>query len=448
MANTVTGNKNKLKNNTGIMDSYLQKEQIVTPSNNKRQSNVLSPLEEEKSKIKKKNLKSIDCEKEAEHTEEKPEKIKGKKKTEKQCDETTQGDYNTPLPSTISQTGEEITIGHNNTTNTTPSDDFKTIIGLLVEEMRNLRQTVHHDIQDLQNAVSQQKVDITQMEQLVKEAKQEIRKLLIEKIDNNAQNIQSIMDENKILKRENNKLKERMNKLEKLQLENNVLISGQPEEAWEPYNRTKGIMFDMILASLSSLQIEEATRIVKNVEIANCKRIGRYKIGRSHPISVTFHKKDDKQRLLENKRNLPMGVYVNEEFPIEIKWNRDTLRPILKLAKSLPDYRDKSKLVEDRLIINGTVYTVHNLHQLPNELAPYKATQKVNDTTIGFSGELSPWSNLHWSPFEMNGIKFTTAEQWIQYTKSILFGDTSTSDQILNSENAMEAKWLSYKIHG
>ena len=206
-----------------------------------------------------------------------------------------------------------------NTINTTPSDDFKTIIGSLIEEMRNLRQTVHHDILDLQNAVSQQKVDITQMEQSVKEAKQEIKQLLIEKIDNNAHNMQSIMDENKILKRENDKLKERMNKLEKLQLENNVLISGQPEEAWEPYDRTKGIVLDTILTSLSSLQIEEATRIVKNIEIMNCKRIGRYKIGRSRPISVTFHKKDDKQRLLENKRSLPMGVYVNEEFPFEIK---------------------------------------------------------------------------------------------------------------------------------
>ena len=61
------------------------------------------------------------------------------------------------------------------------------------------------------------------MEQSVRYAKQEIRKLLIEKIDNNAQNMQYIMDENKILKRETDKLKERMKKLEKLQLENNVL---------------------------------------------------------------------------------------------------------------------------------------------------------------------------------------------------------------------------------
>ena len=163
-------------------------------------------------------------------------------------------------------------------------------------------------------------------------------------------------------------------------------------------------------------------------------------MGKSQPISVTFHKKDDKQRLLENKQNLPTGIYVNEEFPLDIKRNRDTLRPILRLAKTLPDFRDKMKLTEDRLIINGATYTIHNLHQLPNELAPYKATQKVNDTTIGFSGELSPWSNFHRSPFEMNGLKFITAEHWIQYMKSKLFGDTLTSDLIVNSENAMDAK--------
>ena len=457
----MAGNKNKLINNNSIMEAYLQKEQkeqTVTPANNKRQSNVLSPLEDERSKTKKKNLKSSDGEKELDHAVEKPDKNKGKKLPVKQGKEPIQGDSKTPNPAATGQLEEENGIERNagpsntssieNTKRTTSIDDINTTIGTLVEEMRNLRQSVHHDILDLQRVVSQQKVDITQMEQSVKEAKQEIKDLLIEKIDNNTHNIQRIMNENKILKTENEKLKDRMNRLEKLQLENNVLISGQPEEAWEPYDRTKGIVLDTILTSLNSLQTEEATRIVKNIEIINCKRIGRYKIGKSRPISVTFHKKADKQRLLENRRNLPMGVYVNEEFPLEIKRNRDTLRPILKLAKSLSEYRDKSKLVDDKLIINGSAYTVHNLHQLPTDLAPYKATQKVNDSVIGFSGELSPWSNLHKSPFEINGIKFTTAEHWIQYTKSNLFGDTLTSNQILNSENAMEAKRLGYNIHG
>ena len=74
MANTVTGNKNKLKNNSGLMDSYLQKDQIVTLLNNKRQSNVLSLPEEEKSKANKKNIKSTDHEREAGQAEEKPQK--------------------------------------------------------------------------------------------------------------------------------------------------------------------------------------------------------------------------------------------------------------------------------------------------------------------------------------------------------------------------------------
>ena len=98
-------------------------------------------------------------------------------------------------------------------------------------------------------------------------------------------------------------------------------------------------------------------------------------MGKSRPISVTFQKKDDKQKLLDNKMKLPTGIYVNEEFPAQVKRDQDMLRPILKLAKSLPQYREKSKLDRNKLVINGISYTVQELHQLPIELAPYKAAQ-------------------------------------------------------------------------
>ena len=37
-------------------------------------------------------------------------------------------------------------------------------------------------------------------------------------------------------------------------------------------------------------------------------------------ISVTFQKKDDKEMLMSGngKKKLPAGIYVNEEFPLEI----------------------------------------------------------------------------------------------------------------------------------
>ena len=51
---------------------------------------------------------------------------------------------------------------------------------------------------------------------------------------------------------------------------------------------------------------------------------------------------------MKNKWKLPDGIYINDEYPIEVKKNRDKLRPILKLAKGMPHYQDKCKLMGDR----------------------------------------------------------------------------------------------------
>ena len=65
---------------------------------------------------------------------------------------------------------------------------------------------------------------------------------------------------------------------------------------------------------------------------------------------------------------MPPGIYVDNEYPLHIKRCRDRLRPILQLAKKNPNYRDKSKLENDKLVINGTRYTLNDLHKLPEDL--------------------------------------------------------------------------------
>ena len=91
---------------------------------------------------------------------------------------------------------------------------------------------------------------------------------------------------------------------------------------------------------------------------------------------------------MSNKRQLPNGIFVNEEYPLQTKRNHDKLRPILRLAKSLPQYREKSKMVADKLIINGTSYDVDDIPMLPSDLAAYKTAEKSNDTYLVFAGEL------------------------------------------------------------
>ena len=143
-----------------------------------------------------------------------------------------------------------------------------------------------------------------------------------------------------------------------------------------------------------------------------------------------------------------MGIFANEEYPLHIKQNWDRLRPILRLAKSLLQYQDKCRLTGDCLVINGTTYKVGDIPNLPPDLVAHKAAEKSNESHIVFVGDLSPYSNLHRSPFTINGQMFHSAEQSIQYQKALTFGDSYTANQILQSKTPMECKKLSYKING
>ena len=77
-----------------------------------------------------------------------------------------------------------------------------------------------------------------------------------------------------------------------------------------------------------------------------------------------------------------MGIYVNQEYPPDIKKVRDRLRPILKLAKSLPDLKDKSHMENDKLVINGIKYGLEHLNKLPVELTPYKLQKNPTTSTL------------------------------------------------------------------
>ena len=111
----------------------------------------------------------------------------------------------------------------------------------------------------------------------------------------------------------------------------------------------------MIAITIDSGDKQAALETAKKVEITGCSRIGKYRHNKARPISVTFRLCDDKELFLSCKCKLPAGIYANEEYPIHIKRTRDRLLPILRLAKSQPEYQEKSRLDGDSLLINGTL---------------------------------------------------------------------------------------------
>ena len=226
------------------------------------------------------------------------------------------------------------------------------------------------------------------------------------------------------------------------------MITGIQEGPYDQYNTTKLWVQEMIAVTVNSGNAAKDLETAKGIEIVCYNRVGKFRHNYPRPISVTFVKRDDKEAFLSNKWQLPSGIFANKEFPFHIKCNRDRLRPIFCLAKSLPQYREKCKMVNDRFIIHGTSYSIEDIANLPPNLPAYKAAEKSNDTHIVFAGDLSPYSNLHKSPFIINGQQFHSSEQWIQYQKALTFGDSYTANLILQSESLMECKCLSYKING
>ena len=243
-------------------------------------------------------------------------------------------------------------------------------------------------------------------------------------------------------------MKSRLDRIEQSQLTNNVILTGIPEGPYEQYSITKLRVQEMIAHTIGSGDINDDLEKAKAIEITRCSRVGKFRHNNARPISITFGTKDDKESFLSCKKKLPSGIFASDELPLHIKRRRDRLMPIYRLAKSIPHYRDRSKIINDKLIINGKTYQVEDISNLPTDLAAYKAAEKSNETHIIFSGELSPYSNFHHSPFNMNGQRFHCGEQWIQYQKALTFGDSYTANQILQAETPLECKKLGYTING
>ena len=112
---------------------------------------------------------------------------------------------------------------------------------------------------------------------------------------------------------------------------------------------TKQCVRDTVVASLGDINNPTEIEKARQTGISYCTRIGRQKPNYDRPISVTFPQKEDKEKLMKGERNLPIGVYVNEEFPLHIKRARDKLHPVLKHIKTNAKYKDKCRIQGNKL---------------------------------------------------------------------------------------------------
>ena len=125
------------------------------------------------------------------------------------------------------------------------------------------------------------------------------------------------------------------------------------------------------------------------------------------------------------------NYFINENFSEETESKRRQLYPILKVARYLPEYKDKVFIQVDRLVLNGQSYTVDKLDRLPSKIQPAKLATQENDTMIKFFRKASPLSNFHPSPIKIDGMNYNCVEQYYQSCKATAFNDDVSASQIM-----------------
>ena len=94
--------------------------------------------------------------------------------------------------------------------------------------------------------------------------------------------------------------------------------------------------------------------------------------------------------VLKNRAKLPKGVYVEEDFPSEIRERRNILRLIVRLAANHRNYKGKVTMWYDKMILDNKEYAVNDSSELPREVSLMPACQKLNGTIVGFLVSIAP----------------------------------------------------------
>jgi ribA/ribD-fused uncharacterized protein len=173
---------------------------------------------------------------------------------------------------------------------------------------------------------------------------------------------------------------------------------------------------------------------------------GPRKIGYDRPIIVKFHYFGHRMDVWGRRRNLKGTIKLAEDFPQEIQKRRQQLKPILNEAKKHEDYKDRSYLNVDKLIINGQVYTVSTLDRLPMVLNPRNISTPTKEGVTCFWGRLSPLSNHYPAPLKIENKVFYTSENYYLYKEALACHDEILAEMIAIERDPAKAKQLAKRL--
>ena len=125
---------------------------------------------------------------------------------------------------------------------------------------------------------------------------------------------------------------------------------------------------------------------------------------------------------------------VVKDLPDSTRAARKVFFPVLHEAKQIqiPGHAS-AKLSGNFLLFNSKRYSINNLSDLPDALQPSRVFTPEKANQVASFKKFSPLSNHHHSPFTVEGKHFNCMEQFLMYSKAIMFNDLDLSERILGT---------------
>ena len=242
------------------------------------------------------------------------------------------------------------------------------------------------------------------------------------------------------------KLQSEITQLESYTRRDNLLVDGIPETPNE------NIKDKMISFFRNTLKLPNAN----SIQLSRVHRLGKpnhmvpYSSSRPRTVIIRFQCYPDREAVWKASWGIKgQHVYVAEDFPEAVKENRQILLPCLRAAKRDPKIK-KCSLRGDKLLIDGTRYTVNDLEKLPLHLQWTVKGEKYIpqcDSTF-FFGKESYLSNFHPAPFTDGSTCYTCSEQYYLQKKCLHFDDETTASAIMRNTEPSKMKAAAHHIKG
>lgn len=244
-------------------------------------------------------------------------------------------------------------------------------------------------------------------------------------------------------KRENDLLKLKLKVLDEKRIQaeaysrrDNLIFYGVPEAADETSQGLKASIVDI-------MKIKMKVSDAEKIPFVRIHRFGRAVENKPRPVLARFHYYPDKERVWKNRTQLKehRALWLAEDFPEEIRNRRQVLMPIFKCA--LKTEGVKVSMSSDKLYLNNTMFTINNLHMLPDKFKLQNTSLVTSDDKVFFYTRSAPLSNHFPASFQIGGIWFNCSEQYYLTSEAETVGDKQIAEKIMLESNPAAMKRLS-----